>query len=36
MERDPVAQVLDPIEPLGRGATDNAVDLVALLEEKLG
>ena len=36
MQRDPVAQMLDPLEPLGRGAADHPVDLVALLEQQLG
>ena len=36
MERHPVAQVLDPVQPLGRGAADHAVDLVALLQQQLG
>ena len=33
VKRDPIAQVLDPLEALGRGATDHPVDLVALLEQ---
>ena len=36
VERDPVAQVLDALELLGRGAADHAVDLVALLQQQLG
>ena len=36
MQRDAVAQVLDPVELLRRGAPDHAVDLVALLEQQLG
>ena len=36
MQSDFAAQVLDPVEPLGRGAADHAVDLVALVEQELG
>ena len=36
VQRDAVAQVLDALELLGRGAADHAVDLVALLEQQLG
>ena len=36
MKRDPVAQVLDAVELLRRGAPDHAVDVVALLEQQLG
>ena len=35
MQRDAVAQLLDPIELLGRGAPHHAVDLVALVEQQL-
>ena len=31
-----VAEVLDPLEALGAGAADHAVDFVALAEQKLG
>ena len=36
VERDAVADVLDPLELLGRGAAHHAVDVVALLEQQLG
>ena len=36
VQRDPVAEVLDALELLGRGAAHHAVDLVALLEQQLG
>ena len=36
MEGDPVAQVLDPIELLGRGPPDHPVDLIAPIEQQLG
>ena len=36
MQRDAVAQVLDAVELLRRGAADHAVHLVALLEQQLG
>ena len=36
VQRDPVADVLDAVELLGRGAADHAVDVVALLEQQLG
>ena len=36
VEREPVAQVLDAVELLRRGAADHAVHLVALLEQQLG
>ena len=36
VQRDPVAQVLDALEPLGRGAAHHPVHLVALLEQQLG
>ena len=34
VERDPVAQVLDPFELLRRGPADHPVDRVALLEQQ--
>jgi hypothetical protein len=36
VQRDPIAQVLDALELLGRGAAHHAVDLVALLEQQIG
>ena len=36
VQRDLVAQMLDPVEALGRRAAHHAVDLVALLEQELG
>ena len=36
VQRDRVADVLEALEGLGRGAPDHAVDLVALLEQELG
>ena len=35
-ERDPVGQMADPLEVLGRGPSHHSVDLVALVEEELG
>ena len=36
MQRDPLAQVLDALELLRRGAADHAVHLIALLQQQLG
>ena len=36
VEGDAVADVLDALELLGRGAAHHAVDLIALLEQQLG
>ena len=36
MQGDPVAQVLDAVELLRRGAADHAVHVVAVLEQQLG
>ena len=36
VEGDPVVQTFDPLEVLRAGAADHAVDLVALLQQKLG
>lgn len=36
MKGDPISQVLDSLEPLGRGPTHHPVDLVALVEQQLG
>ena len=36
VEWDPVVQTCDPLEVLGAGTADHAVDFVALLEQELG
>jgi hypothetical protein len=36
VQRDAVSEMLDPVELLGRGTADHAVDLIALLEQQLG
>ena len=35
MQRDPRPQMLDPLEPLGRGTAHQPVDLVTAVEQKL-
>jgi hypothetical protein len=35
MQRDPVSQMLDPLKPLRRGSANDAVDVIALIEQQL-